>query len=161
MTLQITHKLDDKWSLWIRRHEERSWDIKTYQNAFSFNTIEDYWGLHNTIYKICDMTFIMKDGIKPVFEDDKNRNGGQLTFLVPLKQSMPTWHSLGAHILTNNFCNDMEKINGFSVSLKGNKALFKIWFNNYEDFSYNLNNKRIVFKFKNEFFKRFRIKKNI
>lgn len=155
------HKLTKEWSLWLRSHEEKSWDINTYKKVYTMNTIEEYWALHNNIRRVQDMMFLMKEDIVPVFEDEKNKNGGQITIVTSLKEMLNVYHDLSSLILTNNLCNQMENINGVSLSTRGSKALLKIWFNDYENFREDLLNKKIKINYKNKYFDNFRIKKNI
>lgn len=157
----IQHKLTNNWCLWLRKHDEKSWDINTYKNVYTLNSIEEYWALHNNIHRLQDMMFLMKEDIKPVFEDKKNKNGGQITFVSSLKEMLNVYHDLSALILTNNFCNQMEYINGFSLSIRGNKGLFKIWINDFDNFKENLLNKKIKINYKNRYFDNFRIKQNV
>ena len=67
------------WHLWYH-HELDNWKISGYRKIFTINTISDFWDLHNNIEYIGGINnqnfFLMRDGVEPIWEDPKNRNGG-------------------------------------------------------------------------------------
>ena len=73
------HQLSDKWTLWAHLPHDTDWSMKSYIQIFTFNTIEETIALTKILpekmIKNC-MLFIMREGIHPLWEDPKNRNGG-------------------------------------------------------------------------------------
>ena len=88
------HPLSDKWTLWAHLPHDTDWSINSYKKIHTFQTIEDGITLCSIIpdkmVKNC-MLFLMKDGILPTWEDDKNRNGGCFSYKVPNKSVYDNW----------------------------------------------------------------------
>ena len=76
---QSYHDLSDKWTLWAHLPHDTDWSIKSYIPISTFTTVEDTIAVTETLPSVmvenC-MLFMMKEGIKPTWEDPKNRNGG-------------------------------------------------------------------------------------
>jgi hypothetical protein len=76
------------------------------------------------------MLFMMKEGVKPTWEDPKNRNGGCFSYKVSNKNVYKVWKDLtyvvaGASISKNmNFVNS---VTGITISPKKNFCILKIW----------------------------------
>ena len=77
--MALFHKLKFKWNLWAHLPQDSDWTVKSYKKVYQFKTIEEsiaiIESLPHDLVKNC-MLFIMKDGIIPMWEDQKNRNGG-------------------------------------------------------------------------------------
>ncbi|KAK8776947.1 hypothetical protein V5799_029709 [Amblyomma americanum] len=78
----LKHPLEHRWSLWYYRNDgNRSWEENLVEIS-SFDTVEDFWALYNhlelpsKIAQGCDYS-IFKYGIKPMWEDSRNRQGGR------------------------------------------------------------------------------------
>jgi hypothetical protein len=74
------------------------------------------------------MFFFMKNGIHPVYEDEKNKNGGYWSFRITKKDSFELWEKIIFYLTIDKITNqNNDLINGFSVSPKINNCIFKIW----------------------------------
>ncbi|XP_076044468.1 eukaryotic translation initiation factor 4E-1A-like isoform X2 [Oratosquilla oratoria] len=80
--MMIKHPLQNKWTLWFYKHDKnRSWEDSQIEIA-SFDTVEDFWALYNHIEVAsllpigCDYS-LFKQGIKPMWEDERNKKGGR------------------------------------------------------------------------------------
>ena len=73
------HKLKDSWTLWAHLPHDTEWNLNSYKEIMSFNTVEEALTLYETLpdkmIKNC-MLFLMRKGITPIWEDEKNRKGG-------------------------------------------------------------------------------------
>ena len=83
-----SHKLKSKWNLWAHLPQDPDWTVKSYRKIYQFKTVEEAIGITESLpdglIKNC-MLFIMKDGISPMWEDPKNRNGGCFSYKVSNK----------------------------------------------------------------------------
>jgi hypothetical protein len=130
------HELSDRWTLWAHLPHDTDWSIKSYIPISTFTTVEDTIAVTETLPSImvenC-MLFMMKEGIKPTWEDPKNRNGGCFSYKVTNKLVYKAWKDLtyvvvGATVSKNpSFVNC---VNGITISPKKNFCIIKIWFNN-------------------------------
>ena len=75
------------YTLWFHSSSDNDWTINSYHEIFSFATPEEFWTLNEAILNkskmlLNGMFFIMKQGIKPMWEDIDNQNGGGFSFKV-------------------------------------------------------------------------------
>ena len=127
------HKLSSNWTLWAHLPHNTDWSIKSYIPISTFTTVEETLAVTETLPSIlvenC-MLFMMKEGIKPTWEDPKNRNGGCFSYKISNKNVYKVWKDLtyvvaGASISTNmNFVNC---VTGITISPKKNFCIIKIW----------------------------------
>ena len=78
----IKHPLQNQWTLWYYENEKgKNWELCQHQIA-SFDTVEDFWSLFNHIKLASEIKSgndysLFKNGIRPMWEDDTNKNGGR------------------------------------------------------------------------------------
>ena len=76
---QGAHKLHDTWIMWAHLPHDTDWSVSSYKEILALNTVEDtimlLENLPEVMIKNC-MLFLMRKGIKPMWEDEKNKNGG-------------------------------------------------------------------------------------
>ena len=91
------HKLSDTWTLWAHLPHDTDWSLKSYSEVFTFKHMEELITLNNTIpermLKNC-MLFMMKEGIKPIWEDSENRDGGCFSYRIANKYIKNIWDEL-------------------------------------------------------------------
>ncbi|XP_044803717.1 eukaryotic translation initiation factor 4E type 1B isoform X2 [Bubalus bubalis] len=76
------HPLLNRWALWFFKNDRsRAWQNNLHR-VTKFNTVEDFWAIYNNIQLAsklssgCDYA-LFKDGIKPMWEDSRNKRGGR------------------------------------------------------------------------------------
>lgn len=129
-------KLYDKWTLWAHLPHDTNWTFESYIKILTFNTMQEVImlieSLPNEIITNC-MLFIMRDGIKPMWEDPKNVKGGCFSYKINNKTAVSIWknlsYSLVGETLTENI-NVKKVINGITISPKKNFCIIKIWLSN-------------------------------
>ena len=127
------NKLSDKWTLWAHLPHDTDWSIKSYKQIFTVSNVEETIAITETLPPIlvqnC-MLFWMREGIKPTWEDPKNRNGGCFSYKVVNKTVYDSWKELTYFTLGNTLSKQMsfvDKVNGFTISPKKNFCIVKIW----------------------------------
>lgn len=137
-TLQTNeyHSLSSKWVLWAHLPHNTDWSINSYIKVFTFTTMEDTIALIETLPSIlvenC-MLFIMREGIKPAWEDPKNRSGGCFSYKVLNKQVYSVWKDLTYVVVGDTVSNKIDFVNsvsGITISPKKNFCIIKIWMSN-------------------------------
>jgi len=80
--LQVKHPLQNKWVLWFFKNDKtKSW-ASNLRLITKFDSVEDFWAIYNHIQLAsklgvgCDYS-LFKDGIQPMWEDERNRLGGR------------------------------------------------------------------------------------
>jgi len=127
------HKLANSWTIWAHLPHDTDWSINSYKEIYTFDTVEDSIAITETLpdvlVKNC-MLFLMKKGIKPIWEDPKNRSGGCFSYKIANKNVYEVWKELsyvlvGSSISKENaFCSN---VNGITISPKKNFCIIKIW----------------------------------
>lgn len=135
-TIVKEHKLKHRWHLWAHLPQDVDWTFKSYKNVCKFETVEETIGivelLPPDLVKNC-MLFIMKDGIAPMWEDPKNRNGGCFSYKVSNKNVVETWKELTYLMCGETLSLDVSFVNsitGITISPKKNFCIIKIWLTN-------------------------------
>lgn len=78
----IKHPLQNSWTLWYYDHEKgKTWEACQHQIT-TFDTVEDFWSLFNHIKQPTDIKngndySLFKNNIRPMWEDEQNKNGGR------------------------------------------------------------------------------------
>lgn len=130
------HLLENKWALWFRppaNHSNSAPQAKAWEHSqklyFTAETVEQFWKGFHLLPRItpghpvnCDYS-LFKDGIKPMWEDEFNKNGGRWTYNVERRVSnnpselMPhiiekAWLEVMLRLIGEGFDPDGDKIAG-------------------------------------------------
>lgn len=127
------HILSDKWCLWAHLPHDTDWGINSYKNIYTFNSVEETIAVIETLpdilVKNC-MMFLMREGIKPTWEDPQNRNGGCFSYKVSNKHVYNVWKEL-SYVLVGRSLSSNESfvanVTGITISPKKNFCIIKIW----------------------------------
>lgn len=132
-----THFLNDKWDLYYHLPNDNNWELNSYkiimkqiENAETLISLNEM--LEETTIKTC-MLFIMRNGIKPQWEDPNNRNGGCFSFKIVNKNVKELWKEITYSLCGETLCVDNKNsklINGITISPKKNFCIIKIWLKN-------------------------------
>jgi hypothetical protein len=128
------HNLNGKWNLYYHLPHDKRWEISSYSVIMrEIDTAEKVISLNNTIHdniiKNC-MLFVMRDGITPMWEDPKNRDGGCFSYKIINKHAPDVWKTLFCLLCGESLCIKQEHsthINGITISPKKNFCIIKIW----------------------------------
>ena len=137
MNMSSPHKLSGKWNLYYHLPQDKNWDLSSYKPIMTkIDTAEQLISINENIpeniVKYC-MLFVMRDGINPTWEDEKNKNGGCFSFKVPNKQVYLVWKTLFYSLCGETLCTDRKYnilLNGITISPKKNFCIIKIWLEN-------------------------------
>ncbi len=152
------HPLSDKWTLWAHLPHDTNWTLSSYSKIHTFDTVEDTISLCETLpekmIKNC-MLFLMKDNIKPTWEDPKNRDGGCFSYKINNKQVNESWKTIFYNVVGRSISNNKafsKSVNGITISPKKNFCIIKVWLNTcqYQNPDFirvrNLSNQACLFK---------------
>lgn len=127
------NKLSDKWTLWAHLPHDTDWSMKSYKQIYTVSTAEETIAITETLPPIlvqnC-MLFWMREGIKPTWEDPKNRNGGCFSYKVVNKTVYDSWKELTYCMIGNTVSKQtsfVDKVTGITISPKKNFCIIKIW----------------------------------
>lgn len=128
--------LSSSWTLWYHHPECNDWTLSSYKKIVDFQTVEEFWTIWEHLeekYFFLGMFFIMRNGIKPTWEDTANIGGGCWSFKVGKKLVYTTWVELAmalvGNTLQNTTCDSLLILNGISISPKKGFSIIKVWNN--------------------------------
>ena len=132
-SIETFHQWSNRWTLWAHLPHNTDWSITSYIPIATFTTVEDTLAVTETLPSIlvenC-MLFIMKEGIKPTWEDPKNRNGGCFSYKVSNKNVYKVWKDLTYVVAGETISKNtgfVSCVTGITISPKKNFCIIKIW----------------------------------
>jgi hypothetical protein len=138
-SIMTAHPLRTTWNLWGHLPQDNDWSIGSYKLVSKLRTLEDAIAISETtpdpLIKSC-MLFVMKDGIIPMWEDPKNRNGGCFSYKVSNKNVCEVWRELNYVLVGETISNNSSFVNcvtGITISPKKNFCIIKIWMSNCDN----------------------------
>ena len=130
------HALSAGWTLWCHLPHDTDWSLKSYIKLYDFNTVEQAVSvtemLPPKLVMNC-MLFLMREGITPIWEDVRNRNGGCFSYKVSNKDVHDCWRQLTYVLVGNSISTNkalLPVVNGITISPKKNFCIVKIWLAN-------------------------------
>jgi len=133
-TKAIKHPLHSKWQLWyFRPDKNRSWEDNLLK-VTQYDTVEDFWALYNHIELASNLSVgsdynIFKIGIKPMWEDDRNKKGGRWLFVLK-KQSRNVdqlWLDVLLCLIGEAFGEDSDQICGAVINVRQKMDKISVW----------------------------------
>ena len=128
------HKLSSTWTIYAHLPHDTDWSLKSYKTIFSTNKLEEFItmteSLPDKLISNC-MLFIMKDDIKPIWEDVHNKNGGCFSYKVSNKAVPSVWRTFSYKLIGNTLFKSNKtrnNVNGITISPKKNFCIIKLWF---------------------------------
>ena len=130
---QEFHCLADKWTIWAHLPHDTDWSITSYKKIYTIDSVEGAIAISETmpdvLVKNC-MLFLMRDGIKPIWEDPKNRQGGCFSYKISNKNVFEVWKDLSYVLVGESISNQssfVANVTGITISPKKNFCIIKIW----------------------------------
>lgn len=126
------HRLNTKWTLYSHLPHDTDWTLKSYQKITDIDSVEQTISVIKTIpektVQNC-MLFIMRNDIKPMWEDIENRQGGCFSFKVTNTIVSSVWERLTYTLIGETLFSGEKnsKVNGVTISPKKNFCIIKVW----------------------------------
>jgi len=136
--------LYSQWTVWVHKSDCIVWTEDSYTNIYLINSWGSFWRFFNNFYlldKSKNQFFIMRNKIKPIWEDNENRNGGICSIKIDSYGHNTYSGDLGSDVMTcisllvmnETFLQNNEEINGISYTVKNKSILIKLWCKNFND----------------------------
>ena len=128
-----SHSLSDTWILWAHLPHDTDWSIKSYTKIYEFNTLEQAVTITEMLPPkliINCMLFLMRKGINPIWEDERNRNGGCFSYKIINKDVPGAWKQMSYLLVGETMSENVKMlshINGITISPKKNFCIMKVW----------------------------------
>lgn len=147
----IGNSLYSNFAVWFKDSEENSKNqnmgkdeyLEKVKKIFEFSTIDEFWEIYQYLVKpevsrhgIEIMIF--KNSVKPMWEDESNKNGGKVTIKVKKEYSNLVWDEMVYRFIGNNFpLTNNNDLNGIIFSVKRDSIFIQVWFKNFSTNSMN------------------------
>ena len=135
ISIKQSHKLCNNWTLWAHLPHDTDWSVSSYKEIVTLDTIEGalsvFENFPEVMVKNC-MLFLMRKGIQPIWEDEKNKKGGCFSYKINNRNVAYSWKNLSYVLLGETLTKpELSKIiNGITISPKKNFCIIKIWLAN-------------------------------
>ena len=144
-------KLENKFSFWYRISEDvgpyqapkQALDKKIYETQVKkiheFDTVEEFWAIFQHLRKpdSCKpgIEFMMfKEPIKPMWEDENNKNGGRISIKLRKEYTTIIWEEMIFALIGAILPKEMkDEINGIVVTSRKEFNTLQIWFKTFEE----------------------------
>ncbi|KAI7880153.1 eukaryotic translation initiation factor 4E [Lichtheimia hyalospora FSU 10163] len=131
---QQQHSLRYTWVFWFM-HRTPGAKITNYEEGMkqiaAFSTVEDFWAVYSHLRRARDLPIVsdyqlFKQGVRPVWEDDANIQGGK--WIVRLKKGLATryWELLVLAIIGEQF-DVNDEICGAVLSIRSSEDIISVW----------------------------------
>ena len=134
-------KLSDKYAFWYHINEispDQEYESQIKKLA-EFDTLEDFWAIFQYLKKPDDckqaIEFqLFKDPIKPMWEDENNKDGGRIALKLRKEFSNLVWEELVFAFIGGYFTKEIkDEINGLVINCKKDFNTLQIWIKSYNN----------------------------
>jgi hypothetical protein len=139
--------LKDDWSFWFDRYIGKGCTAQEYNEAMlhiaDFGAICTFWSWFNNLPSAAEIDqsctyHLMKKGIRPVWEDERNERGGSFSVKIPLSASVPVWKHLCVAAVSGQFdlflSSIQDSLCGVSFGMRKRDATVYVWNANAQHF---------------------------
>jgi len=136
--LEEAVQLENSWCIWLDKYAGPA-NLEEYeaslQKLCTFSTIQDFWKNFNNLpstdkLKLKSSFHLMKAGIRPIWEDPENANGGFWAVRVRREDTELTWKELVLAAIGEQFgpvLSNVDDICGVSVSPRQYDYIIQVW----------------------------------
>ena len=137
-------KLENEYTFYFRITDKKLQGGKTdYQDSVKkmaeFSTVEDFWKIFQHIKKPEGLKSgieiqLFKNPIKPLWEDEGNKEGGRLSLRIKKEFSSLVWEELVLDMISGSFPKNVkDQLNGITISIRRDFNCLQIWFKNFKE----------------------------
>ncbi|XP_039476897.1 eukaryotic translation initiation factor 4E-1A [Oreochromis aureus] len=138
----IKHPLQNRWALWFFKNDCTFAPLCVFVLISKFDTVEDFWALYNHIQLSsnlmsgCDYS-LFKDGIEPMWEDERNRRGGRWLITLSKQQRKSDldrfWLETLLCLVGEAFDDYSDDVCGAVINVRAKGDKIAIWTTDYEN----------------------------
>ncbi|XP_066910870.1 eukaryotic translation initiation factor 4E-1A-like [Clytia hemisphaerica] len=134
--LMVKHPLQNRWSLWFFKNDKSKNWAANLRRITTFDSVEDFWSIYNHIQLAsklslgCDYS-LFKEGVQPMWEDDRNRMGGR--WLVNMSKAQRNsdldrvWLETLLCLIGEAFGEDSDQVCGAVVNIRAKGDKLAVW----------------------------------
>ena len=126
-----TTPLSQTWVLWYHDPNNSDYSLDSYIKILTFTTATEFWSVVEAISSEAwnsGMFFLMRDGIRPLWDAPENDKGGAWSKKVDASETHAVFVDCMVHCLADRFLkSNNEVVAGVTLSPKGHFHIIKIW----------------------------------
>ena len=136
------YPLEFEWSFWFfKNNRDTDWKDNIILLT-SVDNVEDFWSVYNHLRPVNDLHegcdyMLFKKGIKPMWEDDENRDGGRwlISFDRDQRQAFleKYWQSTLLSLIGSQYDKENDLINGTVVNVRYKVDKLSLWTKHYKE----------------------------
>lgn len=132
-TVPEVHPLKNTWVVWYRPPGNKFQDYeKSTQRVARFGTVEEYWAVYTHLKRPSALPtvsdyHVFKKGIRPVWEDKENKNGGKWNIRLKKGVADRYWELLLIAMIGEQFGDAGDDLCGAVLSVRGNEDVLSVW----------------------------------
>lgn len=131
LTMTDSTMLPQKWTLWYHDPNNSDYSLGSYIKISTFNDVADFWSTVEAISSEAwnsGMFFLMKDGVRPLWDAPENDKGGAWSKKVDASDTHGVFVDCMVHCLADKMLKEKnETIMGVTLSPKGQFHIVKVW----------------------------------
>lgn len=125
--------LNDVWCVWYR-YDLNSWSKDGFRKLCTLRTVDDIWTFEHFCREkenrklLTEYIVIMKEGIDPIWEHPRNRDGGCWSIKIDVQKSLQLFIEYLCLIVTDDAVLQTGITNGISISSKNTfNTIIQLW----------------------------------
>jgi translation initiation factor 4E len=130
------HQLRNSWVFWFRPPISKANGFIEYEKTLhpiaTVETVEHFFGVYQHLKRPSSLPLVsdyhlFKKGIRPIWEDEENKNGGK--WVVRLRKGVADryWEDLLLAIIGDQFGEASEEVCGAVLSVRNGEDILSIW----------------------------------
>ena len=139
--MSTVKKLSNKFVFWYHIIDNSSSEDYKAQikKLAEFDTLDDFWAIFQYLKKPDDYKQpvemqLFKEGIKPMWEDENNKNGGKIALKLRKEYSNLVWEELVFAFIGGYFAKEIkDEINGLVINCKKDFNTLQIWTKSFNE----------------------------
>lgn len=131
-----SHSLPDSWVFWTRPPISKAHGYVAYEKTLhpmaKCSTVEEFFAIYKCLKAPSNVPLmtdyhLFKDGIRPIWEDKENKEGGK--WVLRLKKGVVDryWDDILFACIGGQLCDDSTQVNGIVLSVRNGEDVISIW----------------------------------
>lgn len=124
-----------QFSFMKRGHRDESYG-SSIRDIASVATVEEFWSVYNHLARVSRLPastdyFLFQEGVRPMWEDDANKDGGRWTLRLPKSVTAHAFENLCLALIGEQF--ESDDVCGIACSVRFQDNNLSIWLRNAQD----------------------------